>query len=83
MKDETKLAIETALVEIRGMFIEAATAIEDLKQGDRIQATGLAERIGKSLDLTGPETYPTLKFLLKHYPDIELKRGAKGGIYKK
>lgn len=72
--------IEEALSEIRKMFVEAATKIEELKVGEKIPATLLAADLAKVRGQTGPQLYPTLKILFKGYPCVEVARGAHGGI---
>jgi hypothetical protein len=74
--------IEMSLDKIRVIFQKASEKIEALKVGQKIPATVLSDDIAKDCDMTGPQLYPTLLFLIKGYPGVEVKRGAKGGIYK-
>jgi len=74
--------IETSLNKIRVIFEKASGKIEALKVGQKIPATVLADDIAKDCDMTGPQLYPTLLFLIRGYPGVEIKRGAHGGIYK-
>lgn len=74
--------VEYSLDQIRALFIKASEAIEALAPGGKIPATALAEKIGKEIDIAGPQLYPTLKFLFNGYPGVKILRGAHGGIYK-
>jgi hypothetical protein len=80
MHQEIQQHIEEALSEIRKLFVEAATQIENLKVGEKIPATLLAADLAKVRGQTGPQLYPTLKVLFKGYPYVEVARGAHGGI---
>ena len=77
-----KQHIENSLANIRVMFEETAGRIEALKPGEKIPATKLAQDIAELHDLTGPQLYPVLLFLFKDYPNVEIRRGAHGGIFK-
>lgn len=74
--------IEATLNEVRQLFMEAATQIEELKVGEKIPATQLAADLAKTRGQTGPQIYPVLKILFKGYPNVEVARGAHGGIKK-
>lgn len=74
--------VEDSLEKIRTIFKKAQNAIEAIKVGEKIPATKLAEDIAKEHGMTGPQLYPTLLFLIKGYPGVEVRRGAHGGIVK-
>lgn len=78
----SKEHVELSLDKIRKLFEKAALRIEALRPGEKIPATALAELIAKEEGMNGPQLYPTLLFLFKDYPGIEVKRGAKGGLCK-
>ena len=80
MNQDVELHIEGALNQIRALFVKAATRIEDLKVGEKIPATTLADVLAKELGMTGPQIYPTLKILFTQYPGVVILRGAHGGI---
>jgi hypothetical protein len=86
MNQEVQQHLEEALNEVRAIYVKAATRIEALKPGEKIPATTLAEELARDIKLpdgkpmTGPQLYPTLKFLFKGYPGVEIARGAHGGI---
>jgi hypothetical protein len=42
----------------------------------------LADELAKEIGMTGPQLYPTLKFLFQGYPGVDVRAGAHGGIYK-
>ena len=65
---------------IRPLLEEAANIIEALKPGEKIPATELAKRVAANHGMTGPQLYPTLKFMIDGYPNRIVKRGAHGGI---
>lgn len=67
---------------IRPLMEEAADILEALKPGEKIPATELARQVAERHGSTGPSLYPTLKFLFEGYPNIDVKRGAKGGLIK-
>lgn len=74
--------VEASLAKVRAIFQKASARIETEVIGKRqkIPATKLAEDLAKEFDTTGPALYPTIKFLLDGYPNVEIKRGAHGGI---
>jgi hypothetical protein len=74
--------IDNSLARIKTIFEKASERIDGLKSGEKIPATQLAKDIGKEINISGPALYPTLLFLLKDYPGVILKKGAKGGIIK-
>lgn len=74
--------IDESLAKIRVIFEQAAERIDALKTGEKIPATKLAADLAESQNMTGAQLYPTLLFLLKGYPGVEIKRGAHGGIIK-
>lgn len=65
---------------IRPLLEEAADVIEALKPGEKIPATELAKQVAERHGMTGPQLYPTLKFMFDGYPNRRIKRGAHGGI---
>lgn len=77
---------EDALSKIRVFFDKAASKIDAIKPGEKIPATTLADDIAKEHGMTGPQLYPTLKFLFDDYqtnnPEIDIRKGAHGGIYR-
>lgn len=76
------LHIEEAVNEVRALFLKVATKIENIKPGEKIPATKLADELAKEFGMTGPQLYPTLKILIDEYPGVEVRRGAHGGIYR-
>lgn len=76
-----KTHVEGALQKIRAIFEEASEKIEAIPPGGKIPATALADELAKAHGMTGPQLYPTLKFLTDDYPNRVIKRGAHGGIY--
>ena len=74
--------IEDSLAKIRTIYQKAYDRIEALKPGEKIPATQLAEEIAKEHGMTGPQLYPTLKFLFDGYPGVDIRKGAHGGIFK-
>lgn len=75
--------IDDSLAKIRTVFEKASQRIEALKTGEKIPATKLADDLAKEIGMTGPSLYPTLLFLIKDYPGVDIKKGAHGGIVKK
>lgn len=74
--------IDTSLAKIRLIFEKATARIDALKPGEKIPATVLATNIAKEHGMTGPQLYPTLKFLFDGYPGVDIRKGAAGGIVK-
>ena len=74
--------IENSLAKIRIIFEKASERIEAIKPGEKIPATKLAGDISKEYGMTGPQLYPTLKFLFDGYPNVDVRKGAHGGIFK-
>jgi hypothetical protein len=74
--------VDVALNKIRVPFNKAAEKINSLKKGERIAGTTLAQEVGAEIGVSGSNFYPTLLFLLRDYPNTELKRGVKGGVCK-
>lgn len=85
MNDQTaeNKHLEDSLTSIRSIFEKVATRIAALKPGEKVPATELAQDIAKEYGMTGPQLYPTLKFILNDkYPGVEIRKGAHGGVYK-
>jgi hypothetical protein len=74
--------VEASLNKIREIFVKASERIEALNPGDKIPATALAAELGAEFGMTGPQLYPTIRFLLESYPGVLVRRGAHGGILK-
>lgn len=74
--------IENSLAKIRVIYEKASTRIEALKVGEKVPATVLASDLADEIGMTGPQLYPTLKFLFQDYPGVKISRGAHGGIEK-
>ena len=74
--------VENSLAKIRTIFEKASERIEALKVGEKIPATVLADDLAKEHGMTGPQLYPTLKFLFDGYPGVDIRKGAHGGIVK-
>ena len=79
---DSKQHIDNVLANLRSIFEKTAGRIDALKPKEKIPATKLAEEIGKEIGMTGPQLYPTLKFLFEDYPGVTIKVGAQGGIRK-
>lgn len=75
--------IDQSLAKIKIFFQKASERIDSLKSGEKIPATVLAADLAKDVGMTGPQLYPTLLFLIKDYPGVDVKRGAHGGIIKR
>lgn len=75
--------IDQSLAKIKTFFQKASERIDSLKSGEKIPATVLAADLAKDVGMTGPQLYPTLLFLIKDYPGVDVKRGAHGGIIKR
>jgi len=82
MNNEVMEHIETALIEIRELFMATAQRIEAIKPGETYPATKLAKEIATELQGDGPPVYPILLKLTKNYPGIVVKRGKTGGIHR-
>lgn len=80
--------IDASLDKVRAIYEKASARIEALRPptatqpGEKIPATVLAAEIAKEIGMTGPQLYPTLKFLFDGYPGVKISRGAHGGIEK-
>lgn len=74
--------IEETLNKLRAIYVEAATRIDALQGDEKIPATKLAIEIAESRGMSGPQLYPTLKFLFDGYPGVKISKGAHGGIQK-
>ena len=72
--------IDISLAKIRVFFEEASEVIDALKPGEKVPATKLAQQIAERHSMPGASLYPTLLFLIKDYPGVEIRRGAQGGI---
>lgn len=79
---DSKQHIDSVLANLRSIFEKTAGRIDALKPKEKIPATKLAEEIAKEIGMTGPQLYPTLKFLFQDYPGVTISVGAKGGIKK-
>jgi len=74
--------VDLTITKLRPILEKASARIEAIPPGQKIPATKLAEDIAKEIGMTGPQLYPTLKFLLDDYPGVDVRAGAHGGIYK-
>lgn len=80
---DSKQHIEEVLAtRIRPIFEQAAARLDALAIGEKVPATELAKDLAKEVGMTGPQLYPVLLFLFKDFPDIEVRRGAHGGLFK-
>lgn len=77
-----KTHVDLTLAKIRPILEKASTRIEAIPPGQKIPATALADELAKEIGMTGPQLYPTLKFLFQGYPGVDVRAGAHGGIYK-
>jgi hypothetical protein len=77
-----KQHVDNTLALIRPILEKASTRIEAIPPGQKIPATALADELAKEMGMTGPQLYPTLKFLFNDYPGVDVRAGAHGGIYK-
>ncbi|MCZ2224381.1 MAG: hypothetical protein LC122_12230 [Chitinophagales bacterium] len=75
--------IEVTLDKIREMYSYCQKKIDELKSGEKLKSTDLIPEIAKKFNYGTSDVYTTLNLFLKTHPDIEVKRGVKGGIYKK
>ncbi len=75
--------IVKSLSKIQAIFEKASDKIESLKSGEKIPATALANELAQDIGMAGPQLYPTLLFLIRDYPGVDVKRGAHGGIIKR
>lgn len=80
--NEVTTHLDKVTATARAIFEKASARIEAIKPGEKIPATKLAEDLAEEMDMTGPQLYPTLKFVLDNYPGVWIKRGAQGGIYR-
>lgn len=74
--------VDKALELIRVFFDEAQAYVDTMKVGDKVPATKLAEEIAKRHGQTGPQLYPTLKVFFDNHDELEVRRGAHGGLFK-
>ena len=81
MSEASKKHIEDALNKIRVIFEAAEERIEAQQIGSTIAATILAKELGEPMGISGPEMYPTLRFLYRDYPNRWLRKGSSGGLY--
>ena len=72
--------IDEVIAEIRASFVKASLRIEDIKPGEKIPATQLADSMAKEQGKKGHQVYPVLKLLFKGYPGVEVRKGRDGGI---
>jgi hypothetical protein len=75
-------AVNLALSMIRPYFEEAQAHIDGMKVGDKVPATILATQIAERHGKTGPQLYPVLKFFFDNCPELTVRRGALGGLFK-
>ena len=78
----TKQYVDNALALIRPLFDEVQSHLDTMKVGDKVPATKLAQQIAERHGMTGPQAYPTLKFFFDNCPELEVRRGAHGGLFK-
>lgn len=74
--------VENALDLIRPLFEEAQAYVDTMSLGDKVPATKLAQTIAEHHGQTGPQIYPTLKVFFDSHDELEVRRGAHGGLFK-
>lgn len=74
--------VSLALRNIRLIFEDASSIIENLEQGEKITVTKLSDILAEKYNTKGTYLYHTLKFLFENYPGISKTAGAHGGIKK-
>lgn len=74
--------VTRTLSKLRPLLEKASARIEAIKPGEKIPATELADELASEIGMTGPQLYPTLKWLFEGYPGVDVRKGAHGGIYK-
>lgn len=74
--------VNLALNNIRFIFEDASSIIENLKAGEKITVTKLSDILAEKYNTKGTYLYHTLKFLFANYPGINKTAGAHGGIKK-
>lgn len=75
--------LEDSMATVRAIFEKVVARVAAIKPGEKRPATELAQEIAKEYGMTGPQLYPTLKFILNEkYPGVEIRKGAHGGVYK-
>ena len=75
--------IDTVLAtRIRSLMVEASDIIQALKVGEKIPATVLSKLVAEKHGMTGPQLYPTIRFMFGDYPGVSISAGAQGGIKK-
>ncbi len=74
--------VSRTLAALRPLLEKASAQIEAIKPGEKIPATELADSLAKEIGMTGPQLYPTLKFLFDGYKGVDVRKGAHGGIYR-
>lgn len=77
-----KQYVDDVLALIRPYFDEVQAHLNIMKVGDKVPATALAKQIAERHGMTGPQLYPTLKFFFDNCPELEVRRGAHGGLFK-
>lgn len=82
MNQEALQHVTESIAKIKNIFDKAAARIDAITPGSKIPATELASDLAKEIGMTGPQLYPTLKFLYDNYPGVDIRKGAHGGIYK-
>ncbi len=78
--------IDQAIGKITNIFVEARSVIDkeataDGKKGVKIME--LCQKIGDPFGKTDAEIYHILRMYLELCPDLEIRKGRAGGIYKK
>ena len=74
--------IEETLQKFREIFEKISGRIEKMKPGEKVLATALAGEVAGEYKMSTAQIYPIFLHLIRGYPGIEQKRGAKGGIIK-
>jgi len=82
MKQEVINHIELRITELRDFWMKAAERIENIKVGEKIPATTMAEELASERGSTSSRVYPWLKMLTEDYPGVVVRAGRFGGIYR-
>ena len=68
--------IDFSLQKIESIFNSTSTILQGMSLGETTTRTSLSHRVAPSYALTGAFLYPTLMFLFRDYPGMEI--GSKG-----
>ncbi len=74
--------INSIVDQVSQVLTSASAIVDNMKDGQKIKLSELADKVGNEVGLDGDEILPFVTFLAHHIDNVEIARGRNGGLYK-